>query len=193
MNWVDVAVLAVVAFSGLLGFMRGLVREVFGLIAWVGAAVVAVWLFPQLQPLARRSISNPDVADPVAFGVVFLVVLIVLSLIARLFSGLARRSVLGGLDRTLGLVFGLARGAVVMVAAYLIAGVIEPIDRWPDEVLDARTLPLIYRGAAWTYQRLPDGVIAAPSMPPVGRQASAADLLHANPVGRALAAPPARQ
>ena len=192
MNWVDVAVLTVVAFSALLGFMRGMVREVLGLIAWVGAAFAATWFFPQFQGVARRAIANPDVADPVAFGVVFLVVLIVLSLIARMLGGAVRRSALGGLDRTLGLVYGLARGGALIVAAYLIAGVIQPVDRWPNEVLEARTLPSIYLGAVWVVQRLPAEYQPALPVPPTDRPTSSADLLHANPLGRALGAPPPR-
>ena len=189
MNWVDVVILAIVAFSGMLGFLRGLVREVFGLIAWVGAAIAAMWFFPQLQAVARRAIENPDIADPVAFGGVFLLVLIVLSLLARTLSRVVLRSALGGLDRTLGLVFGLARGGAVMVAAYILVGMVEPVDRWPPDVLEARTLPSIYLGAVWVVQRLPAAYQPALPVPPTDRPARSADLLHANPVGRANGAP----
>jgi membrane protein required for colicin V production len=192
MNWVDVVVLVVVAFSGMLGLLKGLVREVLGVVAWAGAGIAGVTFFPQVQGIARRSIANPDIADPVAFGVVFLAVLIVLSLIARTLGGAARRSALGGLDRTLGLLFGLARGALVVIAAYVIAGIAEPVDQWPPEVLEARSLPSIYLGATWAVQRLPETYRPALSIPPAGRQASSAELLHANPVGRALSAMPAR-
>ena len=192
MNWVDVAVLTVVAFSGMLGFMRGLVREVLGLIAWVGAAFAATWFFPRVQGISRRAIENPDIADPVAFGAVFLVVLIALSLLARALSGTVRHSALGGLDRTLGLLFGLARGGVIMIAAYLLATVIEPVDRWPPEVLAARTLPSIYLGSVWVVQRLPEQYRPSLPVPPTDRPASSADLLRANPVGRAIGAPPTR-
>lgn len=192
MNWVDIAVLVVVAFSGMLGFVRGMVREVFGLAAWIGAALAAIWFFPQFQGIARRAIDNPDVADPVAFGGVFLVVLIALSLIARLLGGAVRRSALGGLDRSLGVIFGLARGAALVVAAYLIAGAVEPLDRWPTQVLEARTLPSIYLGAVWVVQRLPENYRPALVVPPAGRPTGSAELLLANPSGRAFAAPATR-
>jgi membrane protein required for colicin V production len=195
MNLVDVIVLVVVAFSGLMGFLRGMVREVLGLSAWVGAGLAAWWFFPKLQPIAHREIANADIADPVAFGGTFLLVLIVLSLLARSLGMVVRRSALGGLDRTLGLVYGLARGAAIMVFAYIMAGTVEPVDRWPDAVLEARVLPSIYLGAVWVADRLPvpenyRPVVAAP---PAGRTATSAELLHANPVGRALGAPPSRQ
>jgi membrane protein required for colicin V production len=192
MNWVDIAVLTVVAFSALLGFMRGMVREVLGLAAWIGAGFAATWFFPQFQGVSRRLIENQDIADPVTFGVIFLVVLIVFSLVARAVGGAVRGSVLGGLDRTLGLVYGLARGAALMIAAYLIAGVVLPVDRWPDQVLEARTLPLIYNWAGWVSQRLPADYRPALPVPPTDRPTSSADLLHAAPLGRALGVPPPR-
>ncbi len=156
MNGVDAVILLVVAISAMFGFLRGLVREVLGLAAWVAAAAAAVYFFPALQSIARRSIANPDIADPVAFGVAFLLVLIALSLIARALGGAVRRSALSGLDRTLGLVYGLARGAVFAIAAFILAGLWEPPDQWPPEVLAARTLPSIYLGAEWITQRLPE-------------------------------------
>ncbi len=193
MNWVDVIVLAIVAFSGMLGFLSGLVREVFGLAAWIGAGVAAWYFFPQLQGPVRQHISNPDIADPVAFGGVFLLVLIILSLVARTFGKLIRGSVLGGLDRTLGLVYGLVRGSVLLVAVYVIAGIAEPVGDWPNQVLEARTLPSIYLGAVWITNRIPDQYRPKLVVPPAAGPTNSAELLHVNPVGRALGAQPARQ
>ncbi len=173
----------------MMGLMRGLVREVFGLAAWVGAGAAAVVLFPRVQPLTRGLIANPEFADPIGFGLAFLVVLIVLSLLARLLSGAARKSGLGGLDRTLGLLYGLARGAAVVIVVYIAAGTIDPMDNWPSAVLEARTLPPIYLGAHWLADQLPEPYRPEVTVPPAGRAANAGDLLHANPVGRALAAP----
>ncbi len=189
-NWVDVLVVAIVALSGMMGFLRGMVREVLGLAAWIGALFVATTFLRQAEGVLHRFIANPDIADPAAFGVLFLVVLVVLSLVARAVGGAIRGSVLGGLDRTLGLVFGLARGGVLLMAAYVIGGMLMPVDRWPGVVLEARTLPSIYGGAAWAVERLPPKY--RPRLtPPPGRTATAADLLHANPVGRALGVSPA--
>ena len=192
MNWVDAAILAVVACSGLWGFLRGMVREVLGLAAWVAAGIAAAWFYPDALALARKAIANPDVANPVAFGAVFLVVLIVFSLIARILAGAVRRSVLGGLDRTLGLLYGLARGAVLAIIAYVVAGTVEPVGHWPDAALEARTMPSIYLGAAWAARQVPPAYRPIVAAPPAGRTESSAELLHANPVGRAVGAQPAR-
>jgi membrane protein required for colicin V production len=192
MNGVDFVVLLVVAFSAMMAFMRGFVREILGLGAWIGAGVTAFVFFPIVQPMMRKTIGNPDLADPIAFGGVFLVLLILLSLIARFMGKAVRQAGLGGLDRTLGLVYGLARGAAIMIAVYVGAGLIEPMENWPNMVLEARTLPAIYLGAVWVAGHVPDVYKPVLAVPPAARTTNAVDLLHAAPIGRALAARPAR-
>lgn len=188
MNLVDLAVLIVLALSGLVGFVRGLVREVLGLGAWVGALFVAspLGLFPYTQPVARRLIADPALADPAAFGAVFLVALIVLWIVARVASDRVRASVLRGVDRMLGLVFGAARGAALVILAYIVAGLAIPVDAWPVPVREARLLPAVHRGAAWLAGQLPPGYRPAVLPPPAGRDTTAGALLHATSVGRAV-------
>ena len=117
---------------------------------------------------------------------VFIVSLIVLMIVARLLSGVVRASPVGGLDRTLGLVFGVLRGAALLILAYIIAGMVVQVDRWPDVVLQARSLPLVYEGAKWVVEKLPADHRPQLYAPPPGRQASADNLLRAVPVGRAV-------
>lgn len=188
MNWVDLVVLALMLVSALLGILRGLVREVLGVAAWAAAAVAAspYGLFPHVAPWVRRQFSDPSVADAVAFGGVFLAVLVVLWLVVRVISNAVRGSALGGLDRTLGLVFGLGRGVALLVVAYILLGVGLAIEQWPAPIVEARSLPIIHRGAEWLAAQLPPNYRPAVARPPVGRTATANDLLHANPVGRAL-------
>lgn len=195
MNWVDLAVLVLLLVSGLLGVLRGLVREVLGVAAWVAAALVAspYGVFPYVAPWVRQQFSNPGIADAVAFGGVFLVVLIVLSLVVRRVSNAVQGSGLGGLDRTLGLVFGLGRGAALLVIAYILGGIGLAIEQWPAQFLEARSLPLIYRGAEWAANQLPPNYRPAVARLPPGRATRAADLLRANPVGRALGTRPIRE
>jgi len=185
MNWVDYTVLGVLAASGLLAFLRGCVREVLGLGAWGGAAVAGLWALPYTRPRAKEWIPMPELVDPAAFAVAFLVALIVLLIVAHWIGVLVRRSVLGGLDRTLGLVFGLARGAALVVFAYVGAGMLVPIERWPEPVLLARSLPLVFRGADWLVPLVPPAYRPHVYPPPEGKPTTAAALLHANPQGSA--------
>jgi membrane protein required for colicin V production len=194
MNWVDLVVLALMLVSGLLGVMRGLVREALGVAAWVAAGAVAspYGAFPYVAPWVRRQFSDPTVADAVAFGGVFLVVLILLWLVVRVISNAVRGSALGGLDRTLGLVFGLGRGATLLVVAYILLGIGLAIEQWPAPILEARSLPTVHRGAEWLAAQLPPKYRPAVAQPPLGRSTTAADLLRANPTGRALGIRPPR-
>ncbi len=84
MTWVDAVVLAVLALSALLAFSRGLVREVLSLGAWVGAIFAAIWALPRVRPQVHQWIGESPWVDPVAFALVFIVSLIVLSIVARL-------------------------------------------------------------------------------------------------------------
>lgn len=186
MTWVDLVVFGFLAISGLLAFVRGLVREVLGIGAWIGAVAAAILGLPTMRGVVRNWFSTPEWVDPVSFIVVFLVALIVLMMIARAIGGFVRGSALGGIDRTLGLVFGLARGVAVVIVAYIVGQMVFPIERWPDAVLNARVLSPTYDAARWVRDQLPE--LYRPHTldpPPAGREATAEALLRANPQGRA--------
>jgi membrane protein required for colicin V production len=173
MNWVDLVVLGVILISGLLAFARGFVRESLGLGAWVAAVAAAIAAQPFVQPWARQQFADQALADTVALVAVFVVVLILLSLIASAAAGAVRDSVLGGVDRTLGLLFGLARGVVLVCGAYIVVGLAVAVDQWPPPVLNARSLPYVYRGADWIVAHVPTEYRPALAAPPAGRTTTA--------------------
>jgi membrane protein required for colicin V production len=193
MTWVDLVVLGVLAVSAALAFMRGLVREVLGVGAWVGAVILAVKALPLVREPVRNWVNEPAWVDPLAFVGVFLLVLILLSVVARLIGSTVRGSMLGGVDRSLGLVFGLARGAALVILAYILAGMAISADQWPEAVREARALTPTYHGAKWVVSHLPDGYRPHVPPPPVDRQATADALLRATPVGRATGKPVVRE
>jgi membrane protein required for colicin V production len=185
MTWVDLGVFGLLVLSGLLAFVRGFVREVLGVAAWVGALAAGVLGLPYTRAIVGNWINAPAWVDPVAFFSAFLISLIVLMLIARLVGSLVRGSVLGGVDRTLGLLFGLARGAAIVVLAYILAAMIFPMDRWPPAVLNARSLAPAYAGAVWVRSQLPEEYRPRIYPPPSIKEATADDLMRAMPQGRA--------
>jgi len=186
MTWVDFAVLGVIAVSALLAFMRGLVREVLGIGAWVGAGVAGAWGLPLARRQFHQWLGASPWTDPIAFAAIFVVSLIVLMLVAHIIGRMVRGSALGGLDRTLGLVFGLARGAALVILAYIVAGMVVPLDRWPDPVQQARLIWPAYDGARWVVHQLPSDYRPRLYAPPAGRETTAEALLHATPQGSAL-------
>ncbi|MGH7043623.1 MAG: CvpA family protein [Acetobacteraceae bacterium] len=187
MTWVDAAILVGLGVSALLGLLRGFVREVLGIAAWIGAVAVAVWAHPVLSEKLRDWLPhNPGLASPIAFGVAFLGALVVLLILTHLVSKGVHRIGLGSLDRSLGLLFGLARGAVLVVLAYILAQMVIPIDQWPPVVQASRAVPLAYQGAVWAVGFLPEAERPAISPPPDDPVPSVETLLRALPHGMAL-------
>jgi membrane protein required for colicin V production len=189
LNWVDIIVLAVIGLSAVLACMRGFVREVMGVGAWIGAAVVAVWGGPEVEPKVNGLhifswTIGPEISGPVAYGVVFLGALLLLSIVATLVGGVVRGSALGGIDRSLGVVYGLVRGGALIVVAYILASLVVQPDRWPEPVREARSMQFAGQGAAWLVRQLPKQY--QPQLPPlpIGFGAHAADLLQLPAQGR---------
>lgn len=189
MNWVDLAVLGVLGVSALLAFMRGLVREVLGIAAWAGAAYFAAWSHPFIKDRFRGWIGRADLADPIGVGMMFLAAVILLSVVAGMIAGVVRMSLVGGIDRTLGMVFGLLRGAVLIAFAYVLLGLAVPSDNWPQAVRQSRALPYAYQMAVLTTTLLPQEYRPAIHAPGSDAETHVDDLLHAAPLGRALTNP----
>jgi len=156
MTWVDFVALAVVLISAVIGFFRGMVREVLGVGAWVGATIGGLVAERQVTPLIAPHVSPEWLARALAIGGVFVVVLVILKILIHFVANIVQRSLLGGLDRALGLVFGVARGAFVVILAYIVGGLaVSDRARWPAEVIRARGLPYAESGAAWLIAQLP--------------------------------------
>jgi membrane protein required for colicin V production len=156
----DIIVIAVILISGALALARGFVREVLSVGAWVGAALATLYLFQFAQPVARTYIKAELIADIAAGVAVFVVALIVLSLVSHAVSRRIRESALGPLDRSLGLVFGLARGAAVVALVYLGFSALFPPEERPEWVTQARTEPLMAEGATILASILPERWVA---------------------------------
>ena len=160
-SWLDIILAAIMLISGFLAMLRGLTREVLSILSWAVAAVATLFFFPQYQAQARVYIEPALLADAVLAGGIFLVVLIVVSLITVRISDGVLDSRIGALDRTLGFVFGLARGLVLVVIAYLFFTWLVPEDTQPQWIRDARSLPILKRTGAGIVSLLPEDPASA--------------------------------
>lgn len=122
MTWLDYAVIGVLAVSIGWGIWRGLVREVISILGWVIAFLAANLFAGPLGEALPQEIPSPELRLGVAFVAVFVACLAVTSLLGLLLSKIVKAVGLGGLDRLLGSLFGIARGILILVAFALLAG-----------------------------------------------------------------------
>jgi membrane protein required for colicin V production len=114
MNWTDYAIIALLIASCVVGLVRGLLREVISLITWVAALWLA-WEFADvLAPHLGGALSEAAVRPWAARTIIFVLVLLVGAGVGAIVAHFVRLSIFNSLDRLLGLVFGLLRGAVVL-------------------------------------------------------------------------------
>ena len=154
MNAVDLGVLGVIALSAIFAFARGFVRETLSIIAWVGAALITLYGFNYVYGLVTRFVSTPLLADLVAGVGLFVVALILLTIITGYLARLVHSTSLSPIDRTLGLVFGLVRGAVLVSLAYLVLDVSLPPNDRPGLRLRAREGHLAAGGLRRSFARM---------------------------------------
>lgn len=189
MNWVDLIVIAVLAISAVLAFLRGFVREVLGVGAWVGAALFAANTVDLVRARFHEWLGGAEFGDPAAWVAMFLLALVVLSIITGMLARLVRDSGLGGPDRTVGVAYGLVRGAALLVVAYVVGGFLIAPERWPPPVQHAASLPYIYQGAKWVASLLPEKYRPPVPLPPEGVVPKASELFQSTPQGRAVGQP----
>ncbi len=136
MTWLDYAVLGVLALSVVWGVWRGLVHEILSILGYVMAFLAANLLAGPLGASMPQAIPTPELRVLAAFVLVFIATLVIASLAALALSKLVRAVGLGGLDRTLGGVFGAARAGVLVLAAALLAGLTSAPRQafWRDSV-----------------------------------------------------------
>jgi len=131
MVWVDYIIPSIIALSAIFSLMRGFVREALSLLGWVLAFWIALRFAHSLAELFLTSITIPSLRIVVAFTILFVLTLILSSLINHLAGHLIQRTGLTSTDRMIGMVFGVARGGIVVSILVLLAGLTTmPQDPW---------------------------------------------------------------
>jgi membrane protein required for colicin V production len=152
----DLILLVVMLISGLLAMIRGFIREILSIAAWALAAVAAIYAYAKLLPMAKASFGSDLVAAAVVVGGAFLLTLLIVSIVTVRISDMILDSRVGALDRTLGFVFGLARGLVIVVVAFLFFSWLVPERGQPEWVRDAKSRVVLQGTGQWLMSMLPD-------------------------------------
>jgi membrane protein required for colicin V production len=157
---VDLVILGLILISALLATIRGFTREALAIASWVVAGIVAYLFYEQFVPLAKQYVSP---REPIAIGVsgggIFLVTLIVAYMITARFSDMVLDSRIGALDRSLGFIFGAARGFLIAVVGYgffsFFAGAGATNYPW---VKEAKMVPMLESAYATLRAALPENL-----------------------------------
>lgn len=147
MNNVDFAIIVIMGLSCIFGLIRGFTREILGLFTWAGAGASTYFLVPMLGGIARDHIANPMIADTITAVLLFIVLLIVFSVISGLIANTVKQSNMGGVDRSLGFAYGIARGGVVVCIIEIAFSVVVARPQQAASIQEARFTPLVRRGA----------------------------------------------
>jgi membrane protein required for colicin V production len=118
----DFVVLAIMGVSGLLGLLRGLLKEVLSLLAYALAFVAAIWWGPTVYGWLAPWIQTTVLRMGVAYAAVFIVVLLAVGLVNMALSALIRTTGLTPADHGLGALFGLMRGLLIVLVLVTLAG-----------------------------------------------------------------------
>jgi membrane protein required for colicin V production len=134
MGWFDIAILVVILISCLISLVRGFVKESISLATWLVAGFIALRYHPAMSELLAPYIESPTIGLAVAFAILFILTLIVGAIINYMVSQLVTKTGLSGTDKMLGMIFGAARGVLIVAMIVLFAGLTPiPSETWWQE------------------------------------------------------------
>lgn len=156
MGLIDTLVILIIAFSALIAFSRGIVRELLGLTSWILAVLGAIFGIGLLRPIFTSFIKNQTLANIVGMASIALLILIICTIINANVAKKLRKSALSGLDRTLGLIFGIVRGMFLILIIYLSAALLLAKEEMTRYMQANWTMPIIRQGGLILEQAIPD-------------------------------------
>ncbi len=187
----DGIVIAVTLFSAVLAMVRGFSREVLSIASWVGSVAAAYYLYPLLLPYARNYTADDRIAIAASAGIIFLIALIVISFITTRIADFIIDSRIGALDRTLGFLFGAARGLLLLVVAVAFFNWLVAVDRQPTWVTQAKSKPFLDTLVARLEAVLPEDIEPQLRARILGREDAPVETAPAQEQPPAEDAPPA--
>lgn len=147
MNWLDIVLIVIIAWSVLAGLARGLARVVVGIGATILAIILAAWFYGSVGAIFQEYVSSRSVANIIGFLIIFIGVLVIGSLIGVMLAKLFKWVGLGWLDRLLGGAVGLLRGVVVAIVLIMVLMAFTPKPP-PQSVVNSRLAPYVIDAAS---------------------------------------------
>jgi len=156
MSWIGLVILGVIVLSSLISLIRSFVKESISLVTWVIAGVVAFRYFIPLADLLEPFVNSLTTRKWISGGILFIATLIVGAVVNFIVSQLVSRTGLSGTDKTLGVVFGAARGVLIVSMVVLLASLtpMPSAQWWQDSALIGYFQPV----AEWIKGLIPQDV-----------------------------------
>jgi len=157
LTFVDYAVILVLITSAIFSILRGMTREFLGLIGWIVSVVVAHFARPVLEDPIADMINAKGVGVALAWGLPFAATVISWFLLASLLAPALTRAGLGSLDRWFGVIFGLIRGYLLVLFAFIAAVMLlEGESKLPDALQKAQSTSIMSQSVRYFAQYAPD-------------------------------------
>jgi membrane protein required for colicin V production len=141
MNWLDAVLLFILTLSVIMGFRKGLSRQIVGLVSVVAAIVIGLWTYGLVGAWVAHYISSKRAANFVGFALVFCGVMLVGSLVGYIIHKFLKFTGLSFFDRVLGAGFGVVRGTLIAVALLLAIMAFSVEGKPPESVVHSRVAP----------------------------------------------------
>lgn len=159
MGLVDIIVLATIIVSVLFALYRGLLRELLGITSWIFAAATALYSYQPVNGLLVGQVENVKMWTLIITGLLALVVLIVMTIVNARITHSLRKSSLSGLDRTLGLAFGVFRAILLIVLVWLFARQIAFSPKQIEKMEENNfSVKYIQKSSDWAEKLLPGDI-----------------------------------
>jgi membrane protein required for colicin V production len=159
----DLIIVILTLLSMIIGLIRGFSREILSITSWIGAILLSLHLRPFVLPLVKKYLTNSFFAEPITIFIIFFFCFAVLTKISQMISKTIKSSVIGILDRLMGLGFGVIRASVLFGASYMIYSTISPdtVIHEKDFLEKSKTLPVIKTSVTLIQILLPQDLIQA--------------------------------
>ncbi|MFT5503548.1 MAG: membrane protein required for colicin V production [Gammaproteobacteria bacterium] len=156
MSWLDLVILGVIGLSALISLVRGFVKESISLVSWILAGVIALRYFSAMADMLSAWVESPTIQNAAGFAILFICTLIVGAIVNYMASQLVTKTGLSGTDKSLGVVFGAARGVLIVTMVVLLASLTPmPAEEWWKE---SATVEHFGTLATWLKEVLPQDV-----------------------------------
>ncbi len=156
MSWVDLIIVVIIIISALISVVRGFVKESISLASWVLAGFIALRYFAPLAELLEPYIESPTIRTGTGFAILFVSSLIIGAIVNFMASQAVTKTGLSGTDKSLGVVFGAARGMLIVTMLVLLAGLTPmPSEPWWD---DSSMIEFFSEMASWIKDILPQDI-----------------------------------